>query len=136
MMTAPPKPGFDRIFGPARERKAEIRLHTDGYIVDIIPDLIELGVTALNPQDLVNGLDTLAALAKGKVHIILDIDRQSVTVLGTPAQVDAHIHNCIRTLGSPDGGLSLVYGVYPGTPMANIEAAVRAMETCCDMWVR
>ena len=130
------KPGFDRIFAPARERKAEIRLHTDGYIVDIIPDLIELGVTALNPQDLVNGLDTLAALAKGQVHIILDIDRQSVTVLGTPAQVDAHIHNCIRTLGSPDGGLSLVYGVYPGTPVPNIEAAVRAMEACCDMWVR
>ena len=52
------------------------------------------------------------------------------------AQVDAHIQKCIRTFGSPDGGLSLVYGVYPGTPVPNIEAAVRAMEACCDMWAR
>ncbi len=130
------KPGFRRIIGLARERGAEFYLHTDGYIVDIIPDLIECGVTTLNPQDLVNGLDTLARLAKGKVNISLDIDRQSVTVFGTPAEIDAHIRRCIETLGSPEGGLDLIWGVYPGTPIASIEAAVLAMEKYHDLWVR
>lgn len=129
------KPAYSRIFGIAREQGATVRLHTDGYIIDIIPDLIETGVTDLNPQDLVNGLDNLAQLAKGKVHISLDIDRQKITVFGTPEEIDAHIKNCISVLGSPQGGLSLTYGVYPGTPIENIEAAVRAMEEYYDMWV-
>ena len=120
--------------GLARDRGVPVHLHTDGYIVDIIPDLIEIGVTDLNPQDLVNGLDNLERLAKGKVHISLDIDRQRITVFGTPEQIDVHIKTCIETLGSPTGGLSLVWGVYPGTPIENIEATVRAMEKYHDLW--
>lgn len=128
------KPAYRRIFGLARDRGASVHLHTDGHIVDIIPDLIEVGVTSLNPQDLVNGLDNLVRLAKGKTHINLDVDRQAVTVFGTPAEVEAHIERCIRALGSPEGGLSLIWGVYPGTPLQNIEAAVRAMQRHRDMW--
>ena len=130
------KPAYRRIFDLARSRGASVHLHTDGYIVDIIPDLIEIGVTTLNPQDLVNGLDNLERLAKGKVDISLDIDRQSVTVFGTPEQIDTHIENCIRTLGSPQGGLNLIWGVYPGTPVQNIEAAVRAMDKYRTMWAQ
>lgn len=129
------KPAYQKIFNLARERGATVHLHTDGYIVDIIPDLIEIGVTDLNPQDLVNGLDTLSKLAKGKIHISLDIDRQKITAFGTPEEIDAHIKNCIQTLGSPQGGLSLVWGVYPGTPIANIEATIRAMEKYHDIWI-
>ena len=130
------KPAYANIFGLARTRGFTAHLHTDGYVVDIIPDLIEVGVTDLNPQDLVNGLDNLARLAKGKIHISLDIDRQSVTAFGTPEEIDAHIQNCIRTLGSPQGGLSLGWGVYPGTPIDNIEATVRAMQKYHDMWTK
>ena len=130
------KPAYSRIFGLARDRGATVHLHTDGYIVDIIPDLIEIGVTDLNPQDLVNGLDNLLRLAKGKVHISLDVDRQRITAFGRPEQVDTHLEKCIRTLGSPTGGLSLVWGVYPGTPIENIEAAVRAMENYRDTWAQ
>lgn len=129
------KPAFQRIFGLGREHGASVSLHTDGYIVDIIPDLIEVGVTSLNPQDLVNGLDNLERLAKGKIHIALDIDRQKITVFGTAEELDAHICNCIRTLGSPEGGLSLNWGVYPGTPIENIEATCRAMQKYHGMWV-
>ena len=129
------KPAYEQIFGLARERGATVRLHTDGYIVEIIPDLIEIGVTDLNPQDLVNGLDTLERLAKGKVHITLDIDRQKITAFGTPGEIDRHIRNCIQTLGSPEGGLSLIWGVYPGTPIENIEATVRGMEKYHGLWV-
>ena len=129
------KPAFKKIVGLARERGAEFSFHTDGYIVDIIPDLIEIGVTDLNPQDLVNGLDTLARLAKGRVDLSLDIDRQRITVFGTPDEIDAHVRRCIETLGSPRGGLRLVWGVYPGTPVGNIEACVRAMEKYHDIWV-
>lgn len=128
------KPSYQRIFGYCRAHGVHVHLHTDGYIVDIIPDLIECGVTSLNPQELVNGLETLRRLAFGKVFINLDIDRQSVTVFGTPEECDAHILNCVRTLGSPNGGLSFIWGVYPGTPYENIEAVVRAMDRYATRW--
>lgn len=128
------KPSYKRIFSYCRSNGVHVSLHTDGYIVDIIPDLIECGVSTLNPQDFVNGLDNIRRLAKGKICIHLDIDRQSLTVFGKPEEIDAHILNCIKTLGSPKGGLSMVWGVYPVTPIENIEAAVRAMDKYAGYW--
>jgi len=129
------KPSYKRIFSYCRSNGVHISLHTDGYIVDVIPDLIECGVSVLNPQDFVNGLDNISRLAKGKVVIRLDIDRQKITVFGTPEEIDAHILNCIRTLGSPKGGLSMVWGVYPPTLLVSIEAAARAMDKYAKYWV-
>lgn len=130
------KPSYKRIFSYCRSNGVYIYLHTDGYIVDIIPDLIECGVSTLNPQDLVNGLDNIRRLAKGKVFIHLDIDRQKITVFGTPEEIDAHILNCIRTLGSPQGGLSMIWEVYPATPLESIEAAAKAMDKYAIYWVK
>lgn len=129
------KPSYKRILSYCRAHGVHTSLHSDGYIVDIIPDLIECGVSVLNPQDLVNGLENLKRLAKGKVYINLDIDRQNITVFGTPEKADEHILNCIKTLGSPKGGLSLVWGIYPATPLENIEAVVRAMDKYATYWV-
>ncbi len=122
------KPAFSQVFALCRSAGLYVFLHTDGWILDIIDDLLECGVHILNPQDLVNGLDELAARIGTRAHIELDIDRQSVSVLGTPAEFDEHIRRCIQTLASPSGGLSLIWGVYPGTPLANIVAGVEAME--------
>ena len=127
-------PAYARIFSHCRSRGVHVSLHTDGYIVDIIPDLIACGISMLNPQDLVNGLDTLRRLARGKIVLQLDIDRQDITVFGTPEQASLHVQRCIRTLGSPRGGLNLIWGVYPGTPLANIEAVVRTMDQYAAWW--
>ena len=128
------KPSYRRIFRYCRSHSVHVHLHTDGYIVDIIPDLIESGVTSLNPQELVNGLDRLRELAFGKVFLDLDLDRQKITVFGTPEECDAHILKCVRTLGSPKGGLKFIWGVYPGTPYESIEAVVRAMDRYAACW--
>ena len=57
-----------------------------------------------------------------------------MTVTGTPDEVDSHILACIRALGSPRGGLGLIWGVYPGTPLANIEAVAKAMDRYATYW--
>lgn len=128
------KPTYRRIFQYCRSHGVYVHLHTDGYIVDIIPDLIECGVSILNPQELVNGVPKLRKLAFGKLFIDLDIDRQSTTVFGAPEDCDAHILECAKMLGSPGGGLSFIWGVYPGTPYQNIEAVVRAMDRYAGYW--
>ena len=129
------KPSYQRIFSFCRSRGVHVFLHTDGYIVDIVPDLIECGVSQLNPQDLVNGLGNLERLAKGQTCIHLDIDRQSLMVFGTPEEIDAHIHDCVRSLGSKRGGLSMIWFVFPPTPIENIEAGVRAMDRYATHWI-
>ncbi|MHC4592593.1 MAG: uroporphyrinogen decarboxylase family protein, partial [Planctomycetota bacterium] len=68
------KPAYAKLFGMCREAGAHVHLHSDGYIVDIMPDLIECGATILNPQDLCNGLENIWRKLKGKVCIDLDVD--------------------------------------------------------------
>jgi len=92
-----------------------------------VDDLLAAGVEALNLQDLVNDLDWIADRLKGRVCIDLDVDRQRVTVHGTPADVDALIRREVETLGAPEGGLTMIYGLYPGTPLANARAVAEAM---------
>jgi len=129
------KPAYSRIFSICREKGVEVYLHTDGYVVDIIPDLIECGVTILNPQDIVNGLDNLEKLAKERVCLDLDIDRQKITAFGKPEEVKQHIFTCIKRLGSPKGGLMLVFYAYTGTPKENVSAVAEAMEEHYNFWV-
>jgi len=129
------KPSYKRILSYCRVNGVHTYLHTDGYIVDIIPDLIQCGVSTLNPQDLVNGLDNIRRLAKNKVFINLDIDRQRITVFGKPHEIDAHILNCIQTLGSANGGLSMRWAILPPTPIENIKAGARAMDKYAKHWL-
>ena len=128
------KPSYQRIFSYCRANGVHVSLHSDGYIVDIIPDLIECGVSILNPQDIVNGIDNLTRLAKGKVFLHLDIDRQKIMVFGKPEEIEAHIRTCITTLGSPQGGLSFIWYAFPPTPLENIEAGARAMDRYATYW--
>jgi hypothetical protein len=110
-------------------------MHTDGYIMDIADELIESGVDIVNPQDLVNGIDAIAATFKGRVCIQVDVDRQRVLPYGTPREVRDLIREEVMKLGSPAGGLEFVIGVYPPTPFANVEAVVAAMAEYRTYWV-
>jgi hypothetical protein len=122
------KPVYERLMAPARAAGCLVHMHSDGDIRDLVDDLVVTGVDALNLQDLVNGVDWIAARLKGRVCIDLDIDRQSVTRFGSPAQIDALIHEEVRKLGSPQGGLMMIYGLYPGVPLENVTALMDALE--------
>jgi len=122
------KPVYLKMTSPVKRAGIIVHEHSDGYIMDLMDDLIECGGDVINMQDLVNGIDNLAKHVKGRIAIDLDIDRQSVTVDGTPADIDAHIKECVVKLGSPEGGLSLCYQPWPPTPIENMRAVFDAME--------
>ena len=113
---------------PAREKGLVIHMHSDGDIRLLLDDIIDGGVDVMNLQDLVNGVDWIKDNLKGKTCIELDVDRQNVTVFGTPKDIDELIKTEVETLGSPDGGLMMIYGLYPGTPLENAIALMDAME--------
>ena len=91
----------------------------------------ESGVEILNLQDLVNGIDWIAENFRGKLCVEVDIDRQSVTPFGTPAQIDALIRETVTKIATPEGGLCMIYGLYPGVPLENVKALMDAMERYC-----
>lgn len=122
------KPSYQRLTDLAGSRGALIHQHSDGLVLDIVDDLIEVGMHAINVQDLVNGIDNLARQLRGRVAIDLDIDRQNVTVNGTPKEVGELIREEIAKLALPTGGLSLCYQPWSPTPLENVRAVVEAIE--------
>lgn len=122
------KPIYQRLMQPARERSIPVHMHSDGDIRTLVDDLIDGGVEILNLQDLVNGIDWIAAKLRGRVCIDLDIDRQHITAQGTPPQIEQLIHEEVEKLGDKRGGLLMIYGLYPGVPLANVKALMDALE--------
>ncbi len=122
------KPTYQRLMEPARKAGCIVHMHSDGDIRSLADDLIDGGVEVLNLQDLVNGIDWIAASFAGKVCIDLDIDRQAITARGTPQQIDELIRAEVAKLSSKHGGLTMIYGLYPGVPLENIKTLMDAME--------
>ena len=123
------KPTYKRLVAPAKEAGCVIHMHSDGDIRELCEDLLDVGMDVINLQDLVNGIGWMKANLKGRVCVELDLDRQNITRFGTPDQIDRHVREAVKTLGSPEGGLMLKHGLYPGVPLENVAALMTAMET-------
>jgi hypothetical protein len=126
------KPSYARMFQPARAADLPIYLHTDGHILDIIPDLIEVGVRMLNPQIRANGLAGLVEMAKGKVAIHIDLDRQ-LFPFATPSQIEDHIGEVFEALYLPQGGLMIHAECEPDVSLDNIETILATLEKVCKL---
>lgn len=122
------KPVYQKLMQPARDTGCIVHMHSDGDIRTLVDDLIDGGVEVINLQDLVNGIDWIADRFAGRTCIDLDIDRQDVTARGTPEQIDNLILEEVMKLGSKAGGLMMIYGLYPGVPLENVESLMNAME--------
>jgi hypothetical protein len=65
--------------------------HSDGYITDIIPDLIELGLDAVNSQVFCMGVEELGRRFAGQITFWGEVDRQHIVPNGTRADVIAAV---------------------------------------------
>ena len=122
------KPVYERLMRPAREAGCIVHVHCDGDIRELVDEILECGVEIINLQDLVNGIDWIKKRLAGRVCMDLDIDRQKVTRFGTAADIDGLIREEVEKLGSREGGLMMIYGLYPGVPLENVGALMDAME--------
>lgn len=127
-------PAYERIFLRARGRGARVRLHTDGRIVEVADQLIEAGVSILNIQDRVNGLESIKRLLWGRICIDLDLDRQKLIPFGTPQEIREYVRRVFETFASERGGFMAYAEVHPPTPLENISAIAEALSEC--MWLR
>ncbi len=122
------KPCFSSMFGLCRRNNVYVYLHTDGYILDIIPDLIECGVNIINPQIRANTLAGLKKYCRGKIAINLDLDRQ-LFPFASESQIEKHIKEAVDTLYIPEGGLMLTAECAPDVPLKVIENICSTFES-------
>jgi len=107
------------------------RVSIIGTIYDSNPDFFEN--LKKECPDVNNGIDNIA---KGKVSIDLDIDRQKIIPFGKAEDIDNHIKKCVEKLGSQNGGLLFLCGTYPGTPKENIDQVIKSMQKYYKFWVK
>ena len=116
------KPRYQAMFARARSAGMDVWFHSDGFVNDIIGDLIEIGVDVINVQVAVVGHDWIARNARGRVAFRTDIDRQKVMPFGSPAEVAEEVQRTFEACGTPEGGLIACGEIGPDVPLANVRA--------------
>jgi len=109
--------------------QVKVAYHSDGNILPVIPDLIEIGVDVLNPIQPAS-MDPAEIGRKFGDRLCFwgTIDAQHTLPYGTPASVRAEVLERLRTIGR-QGGLILgpTHHVQLDTPMENFWALVNTI---------
>jgi uroporphyrinogen decarboxylase len=105
---------------------AKLLFHSCGSLIDIMDDLVEIGVDALHPvQVAARGMDPVALKARwgDRLSFWGAVDTQRVLPRGTVEEVRAETRRRIDELGSEGGYvLGAVHNIQPDVPVANILA--------------
>ena len=112
----------------------KVMLHCCGAVRELLPDLIDAGLDAINPVQ-ISGRGMEAAGLKrdfGKDMVFWGggADTQAILPLGTPAQVRDHVRQMIE-IWSPGGGFVFqqVHNIMANVPPENIVAMFEAART-------
>lgn len=132
------KPRLARLFAPAREAGLPVLMHSDGDIATILPDLVEIGLTALNPvQPEVIDHGWLRTTFGERLAYYGGVSTQTVLPHGSSAEVREAVFAAARAL-APDGtGLVIApsHRMMQDIPLANVEALLDAFaELEGDAW--
>jgi uroporphyrinogen decarboxylase len=116
------KPFYRKIIEKIHDIGKYAEFHSDGYIIDVIPDLIDMGLDVLNPQHNIIGNQKVRDLCYGKICLRTDVDCQKILPFGASEDVCKHVKEIIDVLGHPEGGLILHGEVQLNVPFENYEA--------------
>lgn len=100
--------------------------HSDGNISAIYPDLIAMGVDALNSQLFCMDIEDLASRFKGQITFWGEIDRQGLLPFGSVEQVKEGVRRVRRALDDGAGGVIAQCEWGLDVPQENVEAVFEA----------
>ncbi|MDD5704607.1 MAG: uroporphyrinogen decarboxylase family protein [Kiritimatiellae bacterium] len=127
------KPRWAKVIAAARAIKPDLQVwyHSDGNIWAILDDLVEIGITILNPVQ-PECMDPLAIRRRFGKRLAFDgcVGTQSTFPFGTPADMRRVVHDLGTQLEARRGGLMLspTHILEPEVPPENVVAFFRA----CD----
>ncbi|MCU0487942.1 MAG: hypothetical protein MUE67_03205 [Anaerolineales bacterium] len=125
------KPRLAQLFRPFTERGLPVLMHSDGQIQKILPDLVEIGLTALNPvQPEVLDHTWLGSTYHKKLAFYGGISTQTVLPHGSPEDVRHAVGECIARLAPHKTGLILApsHRMMADIPVENVIALLEAFQ--------
>lgn len=118
------KPMYRDYINIAKKYGKKTFMHSDGYTLQIIPHLIDLGLDAFNTQIFCMGMEPLKQF-KGKITFWGEIDRQHLLVNATSEEVKSAVHGVFGTLWA-DGGCIAQCEFGAGSKPENVRAVFEA----------
>lgn len=122
------KPLYAEYINVAHGRGKYFFMHSDGYILDILPDLVEIGVDAINAQIFCMGPERLGGQFAGAITFWGEMDRQHLLPRGSRDDIREAVGRMRETLYR-DGGLIAQCEFGPG---ANPENVFAFFEACTN----
>ncbi len=130
---------FRKYFKPMYREYADIAhqcgkylfMHSDGYITDIIPDLIKVGIDALNSQLFCMDIEELGGMARGEITFWGEIDRQHLLPRGSKQDIKDAVHQVHSHLYA-DGGVIAQCEFGPGANPENVYTVFETWDNISD----
>lgn len=120
------RPMYQDYIEIAHSHGKKIFMHSDGYTLDILPDLIDMGLDAINTQLFCMGVEKLAPF-RGRITFWGEICRQNLLPYGTVEQVEQAVRRVFDTLWD-NGGCIAQCEFGPGARPENVEAVFRTWD--------
>jgi len=99
------RPRYATIFQAAHKAGLLTFLHSCGYIVDILDDLIQIGLDVIHMDQQENmGLENLGNRFGGRLTFFAPVDIQKTMAYGTEEEIRHYCRAMVRHLGKPQGG--------------------------------
>lgn len=122
------QPLYQELFERIHAAGKKVFFHSDGYIFDLYPHFIEMGVDAINSQLWCMGVEKVAEQFAGKITFWGEISRQNTLPNGTPEDVKASARKMMQLLRVNGGGLIGQSEMNRDVPLANVQAFYEAWD--------
>jgi uroporphyrinogen decarboxylase len=124
------KPRWAKVYDAVHAQGKVVISHSCGSVVDIMPDIIEIGLDVLESvQPEARGMNPYELKRRWGEDIVFwgALGSQSTVQFGTPAQIHAEVERLCREMGRGGGYiLAPAKSIQPGTPVENAAAVVEA----------
>jgi uroporphyrinogen decarboxylase len=124
------KPMYRDYIDLAHSKGKKIFMHSDGYILDILPDLIELGLDAVNSQIFCMGLENLKPF-RGQICFWGEIDRQHLLPNGSVKDIENAVGEVYANLFKT-GGVIAQCEFGAGADPRNVETVFQTWDSLTE----
>lgn len=114
------RPCYQELINMCKEKGKYVFFHSDGNIIGILDDFVEMGVDAVNCQTWLMGIKGISEKYRGKITFWGELDRQKTLPFGTAEDIRNEAGKMKELLMYKGGGMIGVTAAGEECPLENI----------------
>ncbi|MFQ6132398.1 MAG: uroporphyrinogen decarboxylase family protein [Armatimonadota bacterium] len=122
-------PALARTCGPVKKAGMKVIFHSDGYVMEVLDDMIEAGIDGLNPIEPLAGMDIGYLKKRYGKHLVLvgNVDCSQLLPLGSVEEIREGVRACLHAAAAGGGHfIGSSSEIVPATPLENVLAFYEA----------